>query len=184
MTDTLTTTSSPAPARRRPPRTALALTAGAAAIALGVGGFLATTAAFTDTETVTGNSVKTATLDIGNPVSAPVTVTDLLPEQTAPTQQVLSFANTGTVAFDYTVSLANVQADTPKLLEWVPVTLTIDGGTPQTGTLASPPTIPAQELAVGATQKVSVTVGLSGDADNDVQKKGATFDVVVNATQK
>ncbi|MFI8631292.1 hypothetical protein ACIGEP_01680 [Microbacterium sp. NPDC077663] len=185
MNTTLTAPDAPAaPARRKPTRALVAVSAGATAIALGVGGFLATTAAFTDQKTVTGNTVSTAELTIGDTASVPVPVnaTNLIPGGFLPVEDVLVFTNAGTVDFQYTISLSNITGDTA-LQGWTDIAITADGKT-ATGTLADPPHLKVSSLTpTDPAVEVDVTVGLSTDADNTVKDKTATFDLVVNATQ-
>ncbi|MFI8631281.1 hypothetical protein ACIGEP_01625 [Microbacterium sp. NPDC077663] len=189
MTDTLTPPpldDIAAPRSRRPgKRTLLASAAVLAALTLGAGGFWATGAFFTDEETVTGNSVSTGSLTIGETIKTPLTVSGMLPGQTADPAEVLTFENTGTTAFTYTVTLDNVApgADAPAGLPgWIPVTIT-SGGQAATGTLAAPPEVTVASLAEDTAAAVTVEVGLSDDADNTAQGKSVTFDVAVTAEQ-
>lgn len=183
MTDTVTPETVTAPRRRMPKRTAVAVAAGAAAIALGVGGFLTTTAAFTDSESVTGNIVKTATLTIGKSASQTIALEKLIPGQEVVQNDVLTFTNAGNVDFGYTITLKNVTG--PAALQaWVPVKISA-GGKTESGTLASPPKITGLSLAPGAAAvDVDVTIGLDANADNTVKDTAAGFDLVVDATQK
>lgn len=157
----------------------------AGALLVAGGGYAITGAAFTDQEVITGNSVGAATLTIGDTVSAPVNVTDLLPGQNTTEEDVIAFTNTGSVPFDYTVTLTNIAASTgapTELLGWIPVTIS-NGTTSETGTLAAPPTLTGGTAAVDAAAAIDVTVGLATAATNAAQGDAATFDVVVTATQ-
>ncbi|MFT4285755.1 MAG: hypothetical protein QM598_13060 [Protaetiibacter sp.] len=168
-------------------RPLFALTAAVVAIALGAGGYLATAAAFTDSQTVEGSTVRTATLRIGSPLKTKMNTAGLLPGATQ-NQTVMSFVNDGTVDFAYSVALTNIATDAStqsiadKLRGWVTVTLT-SNGEHATGTLDAPPVLQAGTLATGGDARVDVTIGLSTDADNDVQDKAVLFDVVVSARQ-
>lgn len=184
-TDTTTTAAAAAATRSRKP-IIIAMSAAAAALLIAGGGYAITGAAFTHTETVTGNSVGTATLKIGDTVSAPVSVSDLLPGQNVRTPNVITFSNAGTVPFRYTVEIANVVASAgspSELLGWVPVTLT-SGNETASGTLAALPTLSLGSTAVGGTGAVDVAVGLSTDATNSAQTRTVTFDIVVTAEQR
>lgn len=156
----------------------------AGSLILGGGVYAVTSAAFTDQETITGNTVGAATLQIGDTVTTPLNVTDLLPGQNTVTEDVVTFTNTGTVPYDYTVTIVNIAAaDGPvELLGWIPVTIS-NGTTTATGTLAAPPMIDGGTSTVGATGAIDVTVGLATAADNTAQGKTASFDLVVTAAQ-
>lgn len=189
MTEQITLTETQTPARHGfGKRAGVAAIAGTAAVVLGVGGFLATTAAFTDQETVTGNTVGTASLLIGDPIKKPVNVTDLLPGQTVDVDDAYVFSNDGTVDFKYTVTITDIAGNSTDpavntaLLGWMPITIT-SGGQSVTGTLAAPPTLPAVTLAQDLAADVDVTVGLDTNADNTVQGLAATFTLVVTANQ-
>ena len=190
MTDqTLPAAAADAPSRRRlPTRPALAVTAGLAAIALGVSGIVLTTAAFTDSETVTGNTVGTAKLSIGDVIGAQLSATDLLPGYQDTFSDAVTFSNDGTVDFGYTVTLTGIAGSSADpavntaLLGWVPITIA-SGGRQATGTLGQPPVLSGIVLPVGQTADVDVTIGLSTAADNTVQDLTASFDLVVRADQ-
>lgn len=158
----------------------------AAALLLAGGGYALTGAAFTDQQSISGNTVGTASLKIGAPVTTPVKAQNLLPGGSATTPDVLTFTNGGTVPFTYEVTLANVTAGTgasSNLLKWIPVTIS-DGTTKETGTLAAPPTLKSKSaFGTSATGAISVTVGLDANADNSAQNNTAGFDLVVTASQ-
>jgi len=152
-------------------------------VAVGAGGFLATTAAFTDSERIAGNTVGTARLTIGKTASAPVAVSDLVPGKNVTTDDVVVFDNAGTVDFGYTVTLDDVTGSSA-LRSWAPVSLTV-GEQTVVGTLADPPVLEVESLAPGAPAVgVDVTVGLSPQADNTVKGQTAGFALVVTATQE
>lgn len=158
---------------------------GTAALLLIGGGYAITGAVFTDSETVPGNSVGTASLTIGETVAAPVAVADLSPGDTVETEDVLVFENTGTVPFTYTVALEDVvtsDGSPAALAGWLPVTISA-GGQTASGTLDDLPEITVASLAPEATAGVDVTVGLDIAADNSAQSRTATFDLVITAEQ-
>lgn len=180
--NTPSTTETPTTSSRRKK---IAAYGAAGALVVLAGGYALTSAVFNDTETVTGNSVGTASLEIGEAVATALEVEDLLPGATAPAETVLAFSNGGSVPFSYTVTVSNVNASLGSpdgLLGWIPVTVTA-GGASQSGTLAAPPSVTVDSLAVDADAEVQVTVGLDDDADNAAKDRETTFDVVVTANQ-
>ena len=150
-------------------RRRIALAAGAAALTVVVvaGGYLATSAWFQDTETVTGNAVSTGTLSIGERTGLPLQVEGLLPGQSV--DRSFTFTNDGSADFTYSVT----------------VDLSSDGDRAG-GTLAAPPKLTGVgDVAPGESAEVDVKVGLSGpNATDDAQDFAATFDVEIVADQK
>ena len=150
-----------------------------------IGGYAITSAVFTDETTVGQNTVGTASLQIGDEASTTLSAEDLLPGETRDAVEVLTFKNTGTVPFTYDVSISDVAASSgapSELPGWIPVTITA-GGAADTGTLADPPALSVDSLAVGAAATVEVVVGLSEDASNNAQGRSVTFDLSVAAEQ-
>lgn len=162
----------------------------AAVVALGAGGYAVTSASFTDQEAITGNTVGTATLTIGTVSGIPITVEDLLPDQTS-AAKTFTFTNAGSANYDYSITLDNVvvsPAQTPTDLTaitgWLEVTLA-SGGQSVNGTLASIPDLAnAGTVAAGATGTATIQVGLDAAATNIAQGLDITFDVIIDAAQQ
>lgn len=173
------------PTRRLGTKT-LALIAGSAVIAIGAGGFLSTTALFTDEVTIGPNSVAAATLTLESQ-TVPMGVTDALPG-VAGTPKSVAFTNTGSVPFTYSLSVENVSSDAAEvneatILGWFDVTIS-SGTSLETGTLASlPAMLDAGEVAAGASGTATVTVTLNSAATNIAQGVDAEFDIVIDAKQ-
>ena len=175
-------TAAEAPASRKKK---IAAVSAAGALVVLAGGYALTSAVSSDSETVTGNSVGTASLEIGDAVATPLDVDDLLPGQTADPATVLTFENGGSVPFTYTVTVDGIRTSTgspSELLGWIPISIS-SGGVTESGTLAAPPTVSVPSLAADADATVSVTVGLDGDADDTAKDRETIFDIVVSANQ-
>ncbi|TSD58440.1 TasA family protein [Aeromicrobium piscarium] len=176
--------------RRR--RVALATGAAGLMAVVVAGGYLATSAWFQDTETVTGNAVSTGTLSIGERTGLPLQVEGLLPGQSV--DRSFTFTNDGSADFTYSISLKNVVTGSGRTLthaqiEAVRKSITIDlssAGEHAGGTLEERPRlIGVGDVEPGDEAKVDVKVGLSGpDATDDAQGFYATFDVEIVADQK
>ncbi|MBM9463907.1 hypothetical protein JL108_10660 [Aeromicrobium sp. YIM 150415] len=176
--------------RRR--RVALATGAAGLTAVVVAGGYLATSAWFQDTETVTGNAVSTGTLSIGERTGLPLQVEGLLPGQSV--DRSFTFTNDGSADFTYSISLKNVVGSsgrtlTPAQIDTVKQWITVDlssAGDHAAGTLAAPPKLTGiGDVAPGKSAEVDVKVGLSGpNATDDAQGFAATFDVEIVADQK
>ncbi|PRY67845.1 putative ribosomally synthesized peptide with SipW-like signal peptide [Glaciihabitans tibetensis] len=179
-------TTSPTRGRRR---AVVGASAAAAVVAIGAGGFAVTSAYFTDQETITGNTVGTATLTIGTVTGIPITVADLLPDQTSG-PETFTFTNSGSVDFDYSITLDNVvvsptqtPTDLATITSWLEVTLA-SGTSTDSGSLASvPELVGAGTVAPGASGTATIEVGLSDTATNLAQGLDITFDVIIDAAQ-
>jgi hypothetical protein len=174
-----------APPISRARRVGLVAVALAAAAALATGGVIAG-AYFTSQATVSGQTVGTATVEIGAgtaTTSAVLDVPSLLPGDTEPTT--ITLENTGTEAVYYTVSLPKAAAGDAALEDALQVTVTAgtetttrsltawQGGTYQFGTA----------LAAGADIPVTVEITLPIGADNSLQTLDAGFSVTFDAIQ-
>ncbi|TFD06529.1 hypothetical protein [Cryobacterium sp. TMT1-66-1] len=181
----MTTNIESMPSHRLRPKI-LAFLAGSAVVAIGAGGFLSTTALFTDEVTIGPNSVAAATLTVETETVA-MAVTDLLPG-VAGTQKVIEFDNTGSVPARYSVSVEAVTStaavdDKVAILGWFDVTIT-SGTVTETGTLAAlPDLLNAGVFSAGTSGEATITVTLNSNATDLAQGATAGFNIVIDAKQ-
>jgi spore coat-associated protein N len=175
-------------------RKSVGLLAGMALSALVLIGLTVTadtsSAAFTATTTNPGNSFASATLAVSNDKSAAaslVSLTNMIPGDTANRTVVIQNTGTGTVGFTYTGAISA----TASTLLWsdatngLQVTVTRSGVvTPlYTGTLKNMVLAASPTIAVGGTDTLSFTFSLPTTADNTFQTLTQDFTITYTATQ-
>lgn len=167
---------------------AVALAASGALLVVGAGGFLATSAYFSDTETITGNQITTATLNLDGTTITPVSVGNLAPNEGR--AQTLTFANTSTVPLHYRVAVTNVTSSSWELANMTHVNLWsyssdpgMVNGISTGGPLAAVPESGEAVLFPGEQLTLDVSLFMDPATGNEAQAATAAFDVVVTANQ-